>query len=69
MTSYTNKMTLSELPEAVEVYANSGFDPNAMRPLMNLLQEQTDYIQNRFWRMADLEKLKRRSPLHNNIAH
>jgi hypothetical protein len=53
---YTDKMTIAELPEAVQVYASSGFDPNKMRPLMELIQKQTDYYQKRFWKMADAEE-------------
>ena len=51
--TYTTKMTMNELPEAVEAYAASGFDPEAMRPLMELLEKQTDYYQGRFWALAD----------------
>lgn len=53
----TNKMTMAELPDAVEAYANAGFDPDAMRPLMDLLQEQTDYYQKRFWNEVAIVKL------------
>jgi hypothetical protein len=53
--SYTTKIKMAELPEAVQVYAEAGFDPQAVRPLMDLLQEQTQYIQDRFWKMADAE--------------
>jgi len=52
----TTKMTIAELPEAVEAYAASGFDPDAMRNLMDLLQDQTDYYQNRFWKMVDAQR-------------
>lgn len=51
-----NKMTIAELPEAVDAYAASGFDPEAMRGLMDLLEQQTDYYQKRFWKMADERK-------------
>jgi len=51
--SYTTKMKMAELPEAVQAYADAGFDPQAMRSLMDLLQEQTQFIQDRFWKMAD----------------
>lgn len=55
-TMNTTKMTIAELSEAVEAYTESGFDPNAMRPLMDLLQDQTDYYQKRFWKMVDAQR-------------
>lgn len=47
-----DKMLLAELPEAVATFAASGYDPDAMRPLMDLLQKQTDYYQGRFWTLV-----------------
>ena len=52
----TNKMTIAELPEAVEAFVNSGFDADEMRTLMNLIQDQTDYYQKRFWKMVDAQR-------------
>ena len=46
------KMTMAELPVAVAIYAASGYDPVAMKPLMDLLQQQTDYYQKRFWTLV-----------------
>ena len=53
---HTNKMTIAELPEAVEAFVNSGFDADEMRTLMNLIQDQTDYYQKRFWKMVDAQR-------------
>ena len=49
---YTRKMTIAELPEAVEAFISSGCDADQMRTLMDLIQVQTDYYQNRFWKMV-----------------
>jgi hypothetical protein len=57
-TMYTNTLKMAELQEAVDFYASVDFDPNQARPLMELLQAQTDYIQKRFWKMADEAKAK-----------
>lgn len=51
-----NKQTpisLKELPDAVAAFANADFDHDRMRSLMNLLEQQTPYIQKRFWKLAD----------------
>lgn len=53
---YNTKMTIAELPEAVEAFASMDFDPNQARPLMDLIQEQTDYFQKRFWKMVDAQR-------------
>lgn len=52
----TTKMTIAELPEAVEAFAASGYDPQEMSSLMALLLAQTDYYQNRFWKMVDAQR-------------
>lgn len=54
--SYSTKMKMAEIPEAVQAYADAGFDPRAMRPLMDLLQQQTDFIQKMFWQEVDDRK-------------
>jgi hypothetical protein len=46
----------TEIEEAVAAFANAGFDADAMRPLMSLIEGQTDYIQKRFWKLADERK-------------
>jgi hypothetical protein len=46
----------TELNEAVAAFADSGFDAQAMRPLMELIEGQTDYIQKRFWKMVDAQR-------------
>ena len=57
--SYSTKMKMAEIPEAVQAYADAGFDPGAMRPLMDLLQQQTETVQARFWKMATAEAERR----------
>lgn len=47
------KMTIAELTEAVQAFAAADFDAEAMRPLMDLVESQTDYYQKRFWNMVD----------------
>ena len=46
----------TEINEAVEAFASSGFDANEMRSLMDLIEVQTDYVQKRFWKLADEAK-------------
>jgi fructose 1,6-bisphosphatase len=48
----------SEIPEAVAAFAASGFDTDEMRSLMTLVENQSDYVQKRFWKMADEAKAK-----------
>ena len=52
----TNTLKIAELQEAVDFYASVDFDPNQARPLMELVQGQTEYIQKRFWKLADEAK-------------
>ena len=52
----TDTIKMTELPELVSVYASSNFDPSEMRGLIELIERQTDYIQKRFWKMADERK-------------
>ena len=52
----TNTIKTAELSEAVKAFASSGFDADEMRPLMELMERQTDYIQKRFWKMVDERK-------------
>lgn len=49
------KMLISELNEAVQVYVNAKQLGLEMPALMQLLQKQTDYYQKRFWKLADAE--------------
>jgi predicted Zn-dependent protease len=65
------KMTMAELPDAVAMYAASGYDPEASRPLLDLIEAQTDYYQKRFWTLADMMKANDRASqivaeLHTN---
>lgn len=53
------KMKISELSEAVQVYVNAKQLGLEMPALMELLQKQTDYYQKRFWKLAD-EQLSER---------
>ena len=48
-----NKLKTTEIREAAQAYIASGFDSNAMRPLMKLVERQTPYIQKRFWKIVD----------------
>lgn len=48
-----SKMTIAELNEAVQVYVNAKQLGLEMPALMELLQQQTDYYQKRFWKLAD----------------
>ena len=52
----TDTVKMAELPELVGAYAASDFDPKQMRRLIELIERQTDYIQNRFWKMVDERK-------------
>ena len=52
----TNTLKKNELDEAVAAFAASGFDADAMRPLMNLIEGQSDWIQKRFWSLVDSER-------------
>lgn len=49
------KMLISELNEAVQVYVNAKQLGLEMPALMQLLQNQTHYYQKRFWKLADAE--------------
>ena len=49
----TEKMTIAELTEAVQVYVGAKKQGVEMPALMELLQKQTDYYQKRFWKLAD----------------
>lgn len=46
----------TEIAEAAQVYALSGFDAQGMRPLMDLVEAQTDYVQKRFWKLVDAQR-------------
>jgi len=46
----------TEIAEAAQVFVESGCDANAMRSLMDLLQEQTEYVQKRFWKLVDAQR-------------
>jgi hypothetical protein len=52
-TRMDNKLKTNELDEAAQAFADSGFDADAMRPLMNLVENQSDWIQKRFWNLVD----------------
>lgn len=53
-----NTLKTTEINEAVAAFASSGFDADEMRPLMNLIEGQTEYIQKRFWKLVDEAKAK-----------
>ena len=48
-----SKMTIAELNDAVQAYVTAKQRGNEMPALMELLQQQTDYYQKRFWKLAD----------------
>lgn len=49
------KMTISELPVAVDFYIKGVIDgSNRITPLMELLQQQTPEYQKQFWEMAEV---------------
>ena len=52
----TNTLKTTEIAEAVHAFALSGFDAQAMRPLMELVEAQTDYVQKRFWKLVDAQR-------------
>lgn len=47
------RMTLAELPEAVNAYLQGKAQGERMWPLMELLQKQTPAYQTKFWKLAD----------------
>jgi hypothetical protein len=49
----TNILKTTEIAEAAQVFIQSGYDADEMRNLMNLLENQTDYVQKRFWKIVD----------------
>jgi hypothetical protein len=51
----------SEIAEAVAAFASTGFDADEMRPLMTLVENQSDYVQKRFWKLVDEKKAKARN--------
>ena len=51
-----NKVKTTEIEEAAQAFVDSGFDADAMRPLMELMENQTDYIQKRFWKLVDSQR-------------
>lgn len=50
----------SELNEAVAAFAASGFDTDEMRSLMTLVENQSEYVQKRFWKIVDERKAEKR---------
>jgi len=52
----TNTLKTNEIWEAVAAFEASGFDPEAMRPLMELIESQTEYVQKRFWKLVDASR-------------
>lgn len=47
------RLKTTEIQEAAQVFINSGFNADEMRPLMNLISWQTEYVQKRFWKIVD----------------
>jgi hypothetical protein len=50
------RLKSTEIQEVAQAYIESGFNTDEMRPLMNLMSWQTDYIQKRFWKIVDTAK-------------
>jgi hypothetical protein len=48
----TNLKT-SEIAEAARVFIESGYDVEGLRSLIELVEDQTDYVQKRFWKIVD----------------
>lgn len=46
-------VTLKELPELVDTYVTFKTEGIDISRLMNLIQDQTRYIEKRFWKLAD----------------
>lgn len=49
----TKALTLKELPEAVDAYLNLKSVGHDASRLIELIQNQTEYIQKRFWALVD----------------
>lgn len=49
----TAKVTLSELPELVDTYLTFKANGEDVSRLMNLIQDQTRYMEKRFWAIVD----------------
>jgi hypothetical protein len=47
------RLKTTEIQDAAQAYIASGFNDDAMRPLMNLMSWQTAYVQKRFWKIVD----------------
>ena len=48
-----NHLKTTEIEEAADAFIASGYDEEAMRPLLQLVEAQTDYVQKRFWKIVD----------------
>ena len=46
----------TEIAEAVAAFAATGFDADEMRSLMTLVENQSEYVQKRFWKLVDERK-------------
>jgi hypothetical protein len=53
------RLKTTEIQDAAQAYIASGFNADAMRPLMNLMSWQTDYVQKRFWKIVDAARAER----------
>ena len=47
------RLKTTEIQEAAQAFIASGFNADDMRPLMNLMSWQTNYVQKRFWKIVD----------------
>lgn len=58
----TNKLSLKELPVAVQAYFDLK-DTHVFSPLMELIQQQTPYMQKRYFNMVDALRIERDAKL------
>lgn len=49
----TSKVTLKELPELVDAYLSFKAAGDDISRLMDLVQDQTHYMEKRFWALVD----------------
>lgn len=55
----TNHLKTTEIAEAADAFIASGLDEDGMRPLLELIEAQTEYVQKRFWKIVDTESTRR----------
>jgi hypothetical protein len=53
-----SRVKVAEVRDAAQAFIASGFNADAMRPLMNLMSWQSTRIQKMFWNIVDEAKSK-----------